>query len=61
MSDHKQGQVRFGSADARVVCDAWREEARAEWERTGRWKRLVGGCFVSSSKDPDDWEHPYLK
>lgn len=39
----------------------WREEKRKELRERGRWSGWVGGCRVTSSKDPDDWEHPHLK
>ena len=40
---------------------AWHAEARQELRAKGRWSRMVGGGAVTSSKDPSEWEHPYLK
>ena len=45
----------------RTVHDDWRDDAHREWREKGSWSRMLGGGFVTSSKDPDDWEHPHLK
>ena len=39
----------------------WRDQKSEEWRETGHWSGWVGGCRVSSRKDPHEWEHPHLK
>ena len=49
------------TVSGRTVHDDWRDDAHQEWREKGRWSRMLGGGFVTSSKDPDEWEHPHLK
>jgi len=58
MEDNKQVSIEV---TIHPVHGDWRDEATKEWRENGRWSRMVGGGFVTSSKDPDDWEHPHLK
>ena len=53
--------LRISGIEVRPSRKDWRSEAYDEWREKGRWSRMLGGGFVSSSKDPYDWEHPYLK
>lgn len=46
-----------------IIADGppWHAQARKELRANGSWSRMLGGGFVTSSKDPSEWEHPYLK
>lgn len=38
----------------------WRDEIYEQYERNGYWSGTGDGAWTSS-KHPDEWEHPHLK
>ena len=56
-----KSMVKKTKPEPKEPVDKKKLSRHEQYEKYGYWSGYVGGGFATSTKDPDDWEHPYTK